>query len=103
MRRLHAQLFVMLLLAKAVAAQTREAIVVRPGDSALRVSHTSVMGSHLGAPPAMLHAWMTELMAWYAAGGIAPRIDRTFALSQAAAAHQYIHDRRNLGKVLLIP
>jgi len=64
---------------------------------------TSVMGSHLGAPPAMLHAWMTELMAWYAAGGIAPRIDRTFALSQAAAAHQYIHDRRNLGKVLLIP
>ncbi len=30
-----------------------------------------------------------------------PRIDRVFDLDDAADAHQYLHDRRNIGKVLL--
>ncbi|NIP68775.1 MAG: zinc-binding dehydrogenase, partial [Planctomycetales bacterium] len=31
------------------------------------------------------------------------RIDTTFALSEAAAAHRYMEGRKSRGKVLLIP
>ena len=34
---------------------------------------------------------------------LAPRVDRTFPFTEAAAAHQYIHDRKSKGKVLLVP
>ena len=64
---------------------------------------TAVMGCHLGAPPAMLRSWMTQLLQMYVAGSVAPRVDRVFKLSEAPAAHQYIHDRLNVGKVLLTP
>ncbi len=30
-----------------------------------------------------------------------PRVDRTFPLEEAAAAHHYLHDRKNIGKVVL--
>jgi NADPH:quinone reductase-like Zn-dependent oxidoreductase len=30
-----------------------------------------------------------------------PRVDKTFPLEQAAAAHHYLHDRMNIGKVVL--
>jgi NADPH:quinone reductase-like Zn-dependent oxidoreductase len=30
-------------------------------------------------------------------------VDRTFPLAEAAAAHAYIQERRNFGKVLLVP
>jgi len=63
----------------------------------------SVMGSHLGAPPALLRAWMIELLALYRSGAVAPRVDRVFPLAEAPAAHHYIHDRHNLGKVVLVP
>lgn len=32
-----------------------------------------------------------------------PRVDRVFPFDEVADAHQYIHDRRNVGKVLLRP
>ncbi|MBI4467198.1 MAG: zinc-binding dehydrogenase [Acidobacteria bacterium] len=67
----------------------------------------AVIGVHLGemgrANPALLRTWMEEMFRLYAAGKIKPHIGRTFPLAEAAAAHRYIHDRRNLGKVLLIP
>jgi NADPH:quinone reductase-like Zn-dependent oxidoreductase len=28
-------------------------------------------------------------------------VDRSFPLAEAAAAHRYIHERRNIGKVVL--
>jgi NADPH2:quinone reductase len=37
----------------------------------------------------------------YSAGKIKPVISKIFPLDQAAAAHQYIHDRKNIGKVIL--
>jgi NADPH:quinone reductase-like Zn-dependent oxidoreductase len=30
-------------------------------------------------------------------------VDRTFPFERAAEAHHYIQDRKNLGKVLLVP
>ena len=43
------------------------------------------------------------LLAMYEAGQIKPRVDRTFRFAEAAAAHQYLHDRGAIGKVLLVP
>jgi NADPH2:quinone reductase len=44
-----------------------------------------------------------ELFAWVAAGELDVRIDRTFALRDAADAHSYIEGRQTVGKVLLMP
>lgn len=66
-----------------------------------------VMGLHLGpmgrAHPELVLAWTQELFRLYNDGKIKPHVGATFALGDAAAAHHYIHERRNLGKVLLIP
>jgi NADPH:quinone reductase-like Zn-dependent oxidoreductase len=43
------------------------------------------------------------LLAMYEAGEIKPRVDRTFRFDEAPAAHQFIHDRKAIGKVLLTP
>jgi NADPH2:quinone reductase len=44
-----------------------------------------------------------DLFGWIANGTLDVRIDRTFPLAQAAAAHRYLEDRQTKGKVLLIP
>ena len=47
--------------------------------------------------------WLRRLFDRLREGRIAPRIDRVFSLREAAAAHHYLQDRRNVGKVLLDP
>ena len=37
------------------------------------------------------------------AGRIRPVVDRTFPLAETAAAHRFIQERRNVGKVVLTP
>ncbi len=49
-----------------------------------------------------VRGWMVELLGWLAAGQIQPRVDRVFPLEDAASAHHYLQDRRNVGKVLLV-
>ncbi len=63
----------------------------------------AVMGIHLGAEPPVLKGWMDEIFSLYSAGKIKPHVGRVFPLAEAAQAHHYIHDRQNVGKVLLIP
>jgi NADPH:quinone reductase-like Zn-dependent oxidoreductase len=46
---------------------------------------------------------MQALIALWREGAIAPRIDGTYPFSQAAEAHRRITERRNVGKVILIP
>ena len=50
---------------------------------------------------ALLRAELDELFRMYGAGKIKPVISKTFPLAEAAAAHRYIHDRKNIGKVIL--
>jgi NADPH:quinone reductase-like Zn-dependent oxidoreductase len=57
----------------------------------------------LGGRQAEAARWMSEILAWYEAGALRPRVDRTFPFEEAGAAHRYIQDRKNLGKVLLVP
>jgi len=51
----------------------------------------------------LLRPQFEALVAFYEAGHISPRVDRTFSFDEAPAAHQYIHDRKAKGKVLLVP
>ncbi len=44
-----------------------------------------------------------SLVRMYEAGKIHPFVDKTFAFSDAPAAHQYLHDRKARGKLLLVP
>ena len=50
-----------------------------------------------------LGTWVEELLAYHAQGQIRPLVDRVFPLEEAVQAHHYLHDRQNLGKVLLEP
>jgi NADPH:quinone reductase-like Zn-dependent oxidoreductase len=49
----------------------------------------------------LLRGEMLGLLADYDAGRIAPVVGKTFPLVQAAAAHRFIQERQNVGKVLL--
>jgi synaptic vesicle membrane protein VAT-1 len=65
-----------------------------------------VMGVNLGRlweETEMLRSWMAQIVHWYDEALFRPHIDRTFKFSQAAEAHHYIQDRKNVGKILLIP
>ncbi|MCA9942879.1 MAG: zinc-binding dehydrogenase [Ardenticatenaceae bacterium] len=51
----------------------------------------------------MMRPWMKQIVAWYDEALFRPKIDRTFLFAEAAAAHHYLQDRQNVGKVLLLP
>ena len=50
---------------------------------------------------ALLRSELDAVFRMYGEGKIKPVIAKMFLLDQAAAAHQYIHDRKNIGKVIL--
>jgi NADPH:quinone reductase-like Zn-dependent oxidoreductase len=51
----------------------------------------------------LLRPQLEELVALYEKGAIKPHVARTFRFDEAAAAHQFLHDRKAIGKVLLVP
>jgi len=51
----------------------------------------------------ILRPQVETLLRYAAERKIRPRVDRVFKFDEAAAAHQYIHERRNVGKVILAP
>jgi synaptic vesicle membrane protein VAT-1 len=50
-----------------------------------------------------MRGWMDQLMGLYESGAIKPKIARVFSFDEAPAAHHFIQDRKNIGKVLLKP
>jgi NADPH:quinone reductase-like Zn-dependent oxidoreductase len=58
---------------------------------------------HLWGEVHRLHGWGLDLMDLYEKGVVKPVIGRSFKFDEAAAAHHFIQDRRNIGKVLLVP
>lgn len=58
---------------------------------------------HLWNERAMLQEEISALIDLYRQGKIKPRIDSKFPFERAADAHRRIQDRRNVGKVLLVP
>ena len=61
----------------------------------------SVGGVTGGAPPAQLAEWIALLFAMCGRGEISPHIGERFALDAAGDAHRSLHERRNIGKLLL--
>ena len=63
-----------------------------------------VFGLNLGrlwSEAAKLEGIMALVTSELESGRLRPIVARTFSLAEAAAAHQFIHDRRNVGKVVL--
>jgi NADPH:quinone reductase-like Zn-dependent oxidoreductase len=64
----------------------------------------AVIGVNLGrmqARGALLRKELDELFRMYEAGKIKPVIGKSFPLADAAAAHRFIQERKNIGKVVL--
>jgi NADPH2:quinone reductase len=86
-----------------VGAAGREAMTV--DVSPLMAGNRSLTGVFLGAEIATdrAHNMIQRLIDEAGRGEFKVVIDRTFPLSQAAAAHAYIESRQAVGRVLLIP
>jgi NADPH:quinone reductase-like Zn-dependent oxidoreductase len=75
----------------------------RFGPMQLMSDNRTVSGvnlQHLFGEVTLLGDVMKELFQLFAAGKIAPHVDRVFPLSEGAAAHRFLQERRNVGKVL---
>ena len=71
----------------------------------LMFKNLSVSGFYLGAEIAAGGAGpiMEELLRLFQQGKLRTVIDRTFPLAETAAAHRYLGERKNFGKVVLVP
>jgi NADPH2:quinone reductase len=71
----------------------------------LMEGNRSITGVFLGAEIATdrAHTMIQRLIEEVGKGELKVIIDRTFPLSEAAAAHEYIESRKAVGRVLLIP
>jgi NADPH2:quinone reductase len=78
-----------------------------PAINGLMGKNASINGVFLGAEMAMnpqrTHPMISELMQRVASGGLTVQIDKSFPLSDAAGAHEYIESRKAFGRVILIP
>jgi synaptic vesicle membrane protein VAT-1 len=57
---------------------------------------------HMWGETELFKSWLLQLLAWYGEGKIHPTVSARFPLAEAAAAHHYIQDRKNIGKVVLV-
>ncbi|MBZ0253144.1 MAG: zinc-binding dehydrogenase [Candidatus Methylomirabilis sp.] len=58
---------------------------------------------HLWDHTEMLGASMKEILSHFESGEFTAMVDKAFPFAEAAKAHEYIQDRKNFGKVLLVP
>jgi len=80
--------------------------VLRFHPMSLMSQNKGVFGVNLGhmwQEVERLSGWMEQLLALYREGAIRPVVAATFPLERAAEAHHFIQDRKNVGKVLLVP
>jgi len=58
---------------------------------------------HLWDQIPRIRGWVDDLLALWSQGVIRPHVDKVFPFAEAAAAHHYMQDRKNIGKILLRP
>ena len=58
---------------------------------------------HMFEERARLAGWLGELMVLVEQGVVRPHVHATVPFAEASEAHRMIHDRENLGKVVLVP
>jgi len=72
----------------------------------LMADNKAVLGVNLGQMwehADLQRGWMQQIIAWYDEALFRPHIDKIFRFDDAAAAHHYLQERKNVGKVLLKP
>jgi synaptic vesicle membrane protein VAT-1 len=50
-----------------------------------------------------LNLWMNDILQGHQEGWINPHVDKVFPFSQVGEAYSYIEERKNIGKVILVP
>lgn len=58
---------------------------------------------HLWHEPDKAASWMRAILQGVEEGWVKPHVDTTFSFEQAGEAHRYIEERKNIGKVILVP
>jgi synaptic vesicle membrane protein VAT-1 len=58
---------------------------------------------HLWGEIDRIRGWGVQILDLWTQGVIKPKIAQTFTFDEAADAHHFIQDRKNIGKVLLVP
>jgi NADPH:quinone reductase-like Zn-dependent oxidoreductase len=69
-------------------------------------ANKAIIGVNLGhmfQETELLFSWFSQILAWYREGKIHPTVGGRFPLAEAAKAHHFIQDRKNVGKVVLTP
>ncbi len=62
-----------------------------------------VNAGHLWGEGAKVRGWAHVIFNGIEEGWVRPHVDRAFPLERASEAHQYIEERKNIGKVVLVP
>ena len=58
---------------------------------------------HLWHEPEKAKSWMMDILKGVDESWINPHVDSTFPLDKAADAHRHMEERKNIGKVILVP
>ncbi len=58
---------------------------------------------HMWHEPEKVAVWMRDILRGIDEGWINPYVDRSFSFEEAGAAHRYLEERKNIGKVVLVP
>lgn len=58
---------------------------------------------HLWHEKEKAHIWMRKILEGVNQGWIIPHVDQTFRFDEIANAHRYLEERKNTGKVILLP
>ncbi|NGP89723.1 zinc-binding dehydrogenase [Fodinibius halophilus] len=58
---------------------------------------------HLWHEPEKANVWVNKLLEGVEEGWLRPHVDTTFTFDEVGDAHRYIEERKNIGKVILVP
>ena len=58
---------------------------------------------HLWHEPEKVAVWMRDILRGVEEDWIRPHVDRTFSFDEVGKAHRHLEERKNIGKVVLIP
>jgi len=58
---------------------------------------------HMWHEPEKVAVWMRDILRGIGEGWVRPYVDRTFSFEEVGAAHKYLEERKNIGKVVLVP
>lgn len=58
---------------------------------------------HMWHEPEKVAVWMRDILRGVEEGWINPHVDQAFTFAEAGKAHRYLEQRKNIGKVVLVP